>query len=605
MISRKLANIIILIAGLLLTSITAFILQQRHTSETQLLMEQNAGNRVQAIQRSIEVSEVIGQSLVNYYASTSKLSFDVFSKISRTYLQEYPFIKALGWNPHINNEDRLRFESTVAQELSGYKLTERSPEGLLVRAKERNEYVPVYFIEPYAGNEKALGYDVASEQTRLRALSYARKHNSPTITGRIKLVQSTKNEWGFLMFFPVYQKGTPSVITKQRPENIAGYMVIVYDIPSLIERSLSYLTPVGLNLTIHDDSAPERERFLHRHLSPKLNTAKRIAKRNDWVRSVSTSLEVGNRHWTLVFEPIPKHFDLSPNLEVKLTLLGGAGISLLLFSYLYQTEKREIELKMHKENLEQAVMERTRELRNSNKELESYSYSIAHDLRTPLRAITSFTQIIEESANEKLNEEEKGYLRRVVAAGKNMAELLEAILNVSRISRSKLDYQSIDLSNLCHRIAEQLESAEGCEQQVLWSIEEGMRVQGDPTLMSVVMENLLANALKFCSKEPKREITIGSARENGEDLFFVRDNGVGFNMEHASQLFRVFHRLHRHDEFEGTGVGLATVQRIIERHEGRIWAESTPGKGATFFFTLAGKKPANHSHLHKSTGTTG
>lgn len=236
--------------------------------------------------------------------------------------------------------------------------------------------------------------------------------------------------------------------------------------------------------------------------------------------------------------------------------------------------------------LEQRVLERTAELAAANKELESFSYSVSHDLRSPLRSIDGFSQALLEDYNDKLDAQAQNYLHRVRAASQRMAQLIDDMLNLSRVSRGEMRREEIDLSRMARDITEQLQRAQP-ERIVEVKIEDGIEARGDGSLLRIALENLLGNAWKFTSKQPSSRIEFGAqAGDAGEDVFFVRDNGAGFDMAYADKLFGAFQRLHPADEFEGTGVGLATVQRIIRRHGGRIWAESQPGRGATFYFTL-------------------
>jgi len=227
------------------------------------------------------------------------------------------------------------------------------------------------------------------------------------------------------------------------------------------------------------------------------------------------------------------------------------------------------------------------ELRRKNDELEAFSYSVSHDLRAPLRAISSFTKIILEDCSDALDEAGRGHLERVRKAAERMAELIDDLLELSRIGRAGLARQPIDLGAIARQIVDDLRGRDP-ERAVDVEICAEIHTEGDRKLVRILLENLLGNAWKFTSRVARARIEVGARVDTEPATYFVRDNGVGFDMSHASKLFRPFQRLHDEREFTGTGIGLATVQRIIERHSGRIWAESEPGQGATFSFTLAG-----------------
>ena len=221
-----------------------------------------------------------------------------------------------------------------------------------------------------------------------------------------------------------------------------------------------------------------------------------------------------------------------------------------------------------------------------NRELESFSYSVSHDLRAPLRSIDGFSQILLEESADKLDEDGRRHLRRVREAAQQMGELIEALLSLARITRSELHRVDVDLSAIVHRIAARLRSSQ--ERDVRFVIQDGVRASGDERLLGVLLENLIGNAWKFTSKRESAEITFASQTQGATSVYRVEDNGVGFDMSHAAKLFGAFQRFHAATDFEGNGVGLAIVQRVVHRHDGRVWAEGEVGRGATFQFTLEG-----------------
>jgi light-regulated signal transduction histidine kinase (bacteriophytochrome) len=221
----------------------------------------------------------------------------------------------------------------------------------------------------------------------------------------------------------------------------------------------------------------------------------------------------------------------------------------------------------------------------ANRELEAFSYSVAHDLRAPLRGIDGYSHVLLEDYADKLDAEGRHYLGRVREAAQHMAQLIEGLLSLARVNQGDVRRGPVDLSGLAHAAAERLRASQP-ERHVEFLIAKGLTGTGDSRLLGVVLENLLGNAWKFSRDTTKACIEFGASHEGGRSIFFVRDNGAGFDMTAASKLFGVFQRLHGPDEFEGTGIGLATVQRIIGRHDGRVWAEAKVAEGATFYFTL-------------------
>jgi light-regulated signal transduction histidine kinase (bacteriophytochrome) len=245
-------------------------------------------------------------------------------------------------------------------------------------------------------------------------------------------------------------------------------------------------------------------------------------------------------------------------------------------------------------DLELRVDERTSELHGtnerlvaSNRELEAFSYSVSHDLRAPLRNIRGFADLLHRRNAGGLDKEAKRFLDIVASEASRLAELIDSLLGFSRLNRTDLSHAEVDMKSLIETVRDEYRS-EVAGRTIDWQIGEFPTIRGDLTLLRQVVSNLVGNALKFTRDRERAEIEFGATRDDdaGEVVFFVRDNGVGFDQKYAGKLFGVFERLHTDARYEGTGIGLANVKRIITRHGGRVWAEGTPGEGATFFFTI-------------------
>ncbi len=255
-------------------------------------------------------------------------------------------------------------------------------------------------------------------------------------------------------------------------------------------------------------------------------------------------------------------------------------------------EEQKKELQQHAMKLEQRVAERTEELEHraielqaANSELDAFAYSVSHDLRAPLRSIDGFSQVLLEDYGAQLDEAGRDSLQRVRAASQRMATLIDDLLKLARVTRAEMRTERVDLTGMARDIVADIQRTTP-DRQVEFAIAPGLEAEGDARLLRVVLDNLLSNGWKYTGKQPQPRVEFTAVDENGDRVFVIKDNGAGFDMKYADKLFGVFQRLHSTAEFEGTGVGLATVRRIITRHGGRIWAEGVVDQGATFYFTL-------------------
>ncbi len=288
--------------------------------------------------------------------------------------------------------------------------------------------------------------------------------------------------------------------------------------------------------------------------------------------------------------------EIRPHMLIIPSIAGSLfGVMIATIQMLRKRERKHLHaMQLHEAKLEEEVgirrqMEqnlklKSQDLESANRELESFGYSVSHDLRAPLRRINGFSEALAQENAEKLDAVSKDYLARIRSGCVVMSEMIEGLQTLSLVTRAEMRHAEVDLSDIAHQVIEDLRS--GDERPVEVTIQPGLHAQGDPNLLRLALENLLGNAWKFTRKTPQPRIEFGTVKKEGEPVYFVRDNGAGFDANYAERLFGAFQRLHDSNEFEGTGVGLATVQRVVRRHGGNIRGEGEMGKGATFYFTL-------------------
>jgi len=450
---------------------------------------------------------------------------------------------------------------------------------------ERSVYFPVRLTAPSdEANRDMFGRDAYVDTVNRAAMDLARDTGLPRATETTYVLTRAAPDAGadlalrpgFVVYLPVYGEGEPAGTVAERRRALEGFVVGAFRRDGLLDAVFGGRFDPAIDFEVYAGQEAESSDLLY-----DADGVKRAGVAGyDQLFTEERSIGVAGREWSLYFATLPD-FERDSQSNLPLFVLAtGIGVSLLLFGISWMLVRSRLHAERASEDLEDA----NRELEGTNRELEAFSYSVSHDLRAPLRTIDGFSQILSEDYAERLDEEGLDYLARVRTASRHMAELIDDLLDLSRVGRRPLRRERVDLSALATGIAEDLK-ASGPDREVDFVVEEGVVARCDVGLLKVALENLLGNAWKFTSREERATIRVGASG----GAFYVSDDGAGFDAAYKDKLFGAFQRLHGPEEFEGTGIGLATVARIVHRHGGEVWAEGAVGEGATFFFTLGGR----------------
>jgi signal transduction histidine kinase len=471
------------------------------------------------------------------------------------------------WIPRVTRGERSAFEREA-----GVRVVD-GENGVTRPAAPRAEYFPVALTQPRALGRPLVGLDVGASVVGHALIAEARDTGLTRISEPAALPgQGTV----IILVRAVYGRGRVAADVASRRAAFSGVVATANRLEDIGRAVLADL-PEGTALEIR-----EGDRVL-------------LPARGDLDGASEDRLDIAGRAWTVRVAGAP-----GPSPVLPLTVLGaGLVLAALVWLLLWESTRRQAgveraaaelaaaaaEVSALNDDLERRVAERTAELAAANRELEAFSYSVSHDLRAPLRSVGGMSAMLVEDHGDELGPEARGLLGRIRAGAERMGELIDDLLGLARISRAEMHREPVDLAALARKVAAGLRDAHP-DRDVELRLGDDLEADGDPRLLRVILDNLLGNAWKFTEGTEHAVVEVGAEGSGPERRFYVRDNGAGFDMAYVDKLFGPFQRLHHHDEFEGTGIGLATVQRVVRRHGGEVWAEGAVGAGATISFTL-------------------
>jgi len=617
---------LVLLVAVVLTAIFFNMVQNQPQAHTQVMFKRQAETYQTAVQKGIERNLEVIESISGLYAASEMVERHEFRKFVQGPLSRHKEIRALEWIPRVTDSDRAAYEEAAHDWLPGFQFTERGLQDRMVRSRERAEYYPVYYVEPLNGNEAAVGFDLGSNPARLQALERARDTGEVVTTARITLVQETGQQFGFLIFQPIYRNGAPHETLEERRENLAGYALGVFRAGDMVEAALEDLPEGIVNIQLVDEASPADEGLLYpSQASDSDNPAPNTRLNEEQLKArgelyLREPLEIPGRQWSLLITSTAGLLGGPTAWEAWGVLAGGLLITALLVAHLInminhgaRTQRLAAELTTLNEGLKTEVAERKRaeeelklltaSLERSNRELQDFASVASHDLQEPLRKVRAFGDLLKSGYGDTLAGQGQDYLQRIVAATERMQTLINDLLTLARVTIKAEPFVPVDLAAVAEGVLDDLEVS---IQQAGGSVEvSGLpTIDAEPTQMRQLLQNLISNSLKFHKKgEPpvvkvRSEFLDGPDRNDGANPvgqklvnLMVEDNGIGFDEKYLGRIFNVFQRLNGRAEFPGTGIGLAVCHRIVGRHCGAITAKSQPGQGSTFIVTLPLEQP--------------
>jgi signal transduction histidine kinase len=564
--------VLTLILGTGLSVMAGLAVARWERANYRLQFQRQTDNLTTTLQRSINRYTDLLLVLGDFYSvSQQPVSRQDFNRFVERVLREYPGIQALEWAPVVPHRDRNAFEAAVQVEgFPAFQITERESRGGLVRARVRSHYIPVTYLQPWQGNALALGYDLASDATRRSALETARDAGQVAASGRIRLVQENKNQFGFLVFLPLYRTATVPPSTASRREQLQGYLLGVFRVSDVVEESLETLG-YDIDVTLLDHSANLPDQFLgiyqatnQKVITDPLQEPDRSPVLCPAPADCTYTLTTAGRQWTLTFTPAT-NYPAQPVWSTLSTLVIGLLLTILVVRYLAQA---------------QSELVRTQEL--SDLKIRLFSMA-SHELRTPLSTILLSVQTLETDAADP-NQRVYGRIR---AAAKRLNQLLNDLLTLARAESGKLSFtpEILDLPEFCQQLIEEVKFSTDHPSNIRLIVGDNCPIAYlDRHLLRAILTNLLSNAVKYSTAAAPVTFTLSC--QPHEFRFQVQDSGVGIPERDQDQLYEAFYRGSNVGEISGTGLGLAVVKACLQLHQGTLTCDSQVGQGSTFVVTL-------------------
>ncbi|XOF34697.1 MAG: CHASE domain-containing protein [Candidatus Electrothrix sp. YB6] len=578
---------VVLVISLIITGFAWHIADRAVEKRIAERFEYQATDIVSAITKRMQEYEVVLRSGLGLFKASEVVSREEWKALTDNLNIEkyYPGIQGIGFSLMVPPEKKEEHERSIRSE--GFPDYRIKPDG------ERDMYSAIIYLEPFDWrNQRAFGYDMFSQETRKNAMERARDTGVAAMSGRVTLVQETDKDvqYGFLLYLPLYRKNKALETVLQRQEELVGYVYSPFRVKDLM-RGILLAAQEDISFEIYDGETPSPETILYNHAEPEKLLYNNSAHKPQYDGLYKVT--IAGRVWSLYLYSKPGFTSQEEENQPLFVAFGGILVDVMLFLViLINSRKRKLAEALAGE-MTRELEEKSRELARSNDELEQFVYTVSHDLKSPLVTSMGFIGIVNKLAKRGEYEKALEKLKKVVEANNRMGQLINDLVELSRVGRIDLDKKQLDMNLLLQKLKEE-KQRRFHNAKITLIVEKNLPlIYGNESRVLQVFENILSNALKYAVKPKGSKVTIGGITRKNEALLYVKDDGPGIEPDFHQKIFGLFQRLD--NTIEGTGIGLAVVKKVMQFHEGKVWVESSPGKGAAFWLSFPTEQKVNNN----------
>ncbi len=593
---------LILVVGIILSISVYYIVNSYEQTKIKNYFEFNAQAHFSSLKRDVNKNINLVNSMAAMFSSSVHVTRKEFQNFVDIVLEQNPNIQGFSWNPYIKNiEQKVYIEKAHQEGFNDFEITGFNTNGKIVKNPDKEYYIPVYYIEPYLKNKKAMGFDISSHFERNEAVNKARDTGKLVITEKVKLVQKDDNSFGYLLLKAIYKKGKIIDTLAKRRENFLGLVVGVFSLNDLASSVIKHHKPKGIDIFISDLSAPIENQLLYFHpsktreitLKPKTLNLHALENGMHWKKTKN----ILGREWLFLFTPAPMFFENNKTWNPIAYLIIGLIITFLLVLYMFSKARDTAKLKDNyirlmnqEEELEKEVRKRTRELEIASRAKSDFLANMSHEIRTPLNGVIGFIDILYKN---EVDIDKRNKLQIIKESGSSLLMIINDILDFSKIENNKLvlEKKILFISNIfTHTVELFFGVAKEKDISIILNIDEKLpeKIIGDSTRIKQVLSNLLSNAIKFANTSSKVIVNVDYLEEVEQLLCEVIDEGIGIEAKKLNYIFKSFQQADSSitRKHGGTGLGLSISKVLIELMDGEIGVESEINVGSRFYFIL-------------------